>query len=52
MTIFSKKQKNEKKELNTELSNVDKEFSNIIHEIELENSKDLYSGWKEYKKQS
>lgn len=29
------------------LSNVDKEFSNIIHKIELEEKIDLYGGWKE-----
>jgi hypothetical protein len=38
-----------KEELVTELSNIDKEFSNIIHIIELEGSKDLYHGWLEYK---
>lgn len=40
--------KQRKSEILTELSNLDKEFVNIIHEIELEKSKDLYGGWKEY----
>lgn len=36
-----------KDELNKALSNVDKEFINLVHEIELEGRVDLYSGWKE-----
>lgn len=42
--------KERKAELLSELSNVDKEFSNIIHEIELEGRIDLYGGWKERNK--
>lgn len=34
-----------KEELITELSKVDREFSNIIHKIEFENKIDLYGGW-------
>ena len=36
-------------ELNRELSNVDKQFSNLIHEIEFEGKIDMYGGWKERK---
>ena len=36
-------------ELISALDNVDKEFLNILHAIELEKSKDMYSGWQEYK---
>lgn len=36
-----------KEELNKILSEVDKDFSNIIHEIEFEGKVDLYKGWKE-----
>lgn len=36
-----------KEELNTMLSNIDKEFSNLIHDIEFEGNIDLYGGWKE-----
>lgn len=39
-----------KDELNLELSNVDKQFSNMIHEIEFEGCVDLYGGWKERNK--
>lgn len=38
-----------KDELVENLSNADKEFSNIIHKIELEKPKDLYQGWLLYK---
>lgn len=38
---------NRKNELNIMLSNIDKEFINLVHEIELEGKVDLYSGWKE-----
>lgn len=38
-----------RKDLIESLSNTDKEFSNIIHKIELEKSKDLYHGWLLYK---
>ncbi len=38
-----------KDELVESLSNADKEFSNIIHRIELEKPKDLYHGWLLYK---
>lgn len=36
-----------KEELLTDLSNIDKEFSNIIHKIEFESKIDLYGGWLE-----
>lgn len=36
-----------KEELYKLLSDVDKEFTNIVHEIEFEDAVDLYSGWKE-----
>lgn len=39
-----------KEELNTELSRLDKELSDILHKIEFENPKDLYRGWLVYKK--
>lgn len=39
-----------KEELIKELSNVDKQFSNLVHEIEFEDKVDLYSGWKERNK--
>ncbi len=39
-----------KDELNKELSNVDKQFVNLIHEIEFEGKVDLYRGWQERKK--
>lgn len=39
-----------KEELNKELSNIDKEFINIIHQIEFEGKVDLYRGWKERNK--
>lgn len=32
-------------ELSQELSKIDKQFSNLIHEIELEGRVDLYGGW-------
>lgn len=38
------------KELYIELSNVDKAFSNIIHEIEFKKSIDLYGAWLVWKK--
>ena len=34
-------------ELNRELSNVDKQFVNLVHEIEFEGKVDLYGGWQE-----
>lgn len=34
-------------ELNKELSDIDKAFSNIVHEIELEDKIDMYRAWKE-----
>lgn len=34
-------------ELNKALSEIDKEFVNIIHEIEFEGKIDLYGGWQE-----
>ena len=39
-----------KEELNKELSNIDKQFSNLVHEIEFEGKIDLYGGWKERNK--
>lgn len=36
-----------KEELNKELSDIDKAFSNIVHKIELEDKIDMYSAWKE-----
>ena len=42
-----KEARKRKEELIAELSNVDKEISNIIHQIELEDSVDLYRGWLE-----
>ena len=36
-----------KDELNKALSEIDKEFINIIHEIEFEGKIDLYGGWRE-----
>ena len=39
-----------KDELNKELSNIDKQFSNLIHEIEFEGKVDLYGGWQERNK--
>ena len=41
--------KKRKEELNTMMSNVDKEITNILHKIELEKSKDMYGGWLAYK---
>lgn len=37
-------------ELIQELHKVDKEFLDILHIIEIEKSKDMYSGWLEYKR--
>lgn len=42
-----KEARERKEELISELSSVDKEISNIIHQIELEDSVDLYRGWLE-----
>lgn len=42
-----KEARQRKEELYRLLSDVDKEFTNIVHEIEFEDSVDLYSGWKE-----
>lgn len=39
-----------KDELIKELSNIDKQFSNLIHEIEFEEKVDLYCGWQERNK--
>lgn len=41
--------KQRENELIAILNNVDNEFLNILHSIELEKSKDMYSGWKQYK---
>lgn len=40
----------ERDELESKLSNIDKEISNILHSIELEKSKNAYQGYLEYKK--
>lgn len=45
-----KEAKNRKEELNKALSEIDKEFINIIHEIEFEGKIDLYGGWQERNK--
>lgn len=45
-----KEAKKRKDELNKELSNIDKQFSNLVHEIEFEGKVDLYGGWKERNK--
>ena len=37
--------KERKVELQIELSNIDKEFSNLVHKIEFEEKIDLYGGW-------
>ena len=37
--------KERKAELQIELSNIDKEFSNLVHKIEFEEKIDLYGGW-------
>ncbi len=42
--------KQREKELIEELNNCDKGLLDILHSIELEGSKDMYGGWKEYKK--
>lgn len=42
-----KEARQRKEELYKLLSDVDKEFTNIVHEIEFEDAVDLYSGWKE-----
>lgn len=42
-----KEAKKRKDELNKALSEIDKEFINIIHEIEFEGKIDLYGGWQE-----
>lgn len=39
-----------KDELIRELSNIDKQFSNLVHEIEFEGKIDLYGGWQERNK--
>lgn len=41
--------KNREKELIATLENVDKEFLNILHSIEMEKPKDMYGGWQQYK---
>lgn len=45
-----KEAKKRKEELNRELSNIDKQFSNLVHEIEFEGNIDLYGGWIERNK--
>ena len=47
--IFNEARQREN-ELISELHKIDHEFLDILHTIELENSKDLYGGWKEYKR--
>ena len=39
-----------KEELKVRQSELDKELSDLLHIIEIEKSKDLYNGWKVYKK--
>lgn len=41
--------KQRESQLISALDNVDKEFLNILHSIELEKSKDMYGGWQQYK---
>lgn len=41
--------KNREKELILALENVDKEFLDILHSIEIEKPKDMYGGWQQYK---
>lgn len=42
-----KEARQRKEELYKLLSDVDKEFTNIVHEIEFEDAVDLYGGWQE-----
>lgn len=42
--------KHRENQLLAELDTIDKEFLDILHIIEMEKSKDLYGGWKEYKR--
>lgn len=42
--------KKRKEYLLVELEKMDKELLDILHIVEMENSKDLYGGWKEYKR--
>ena len=42
--------KERKKELRKQLSNVDKQFCDLVHEIEFEGKIDLYGGWLERNK--
>lgn len=46
--IFNEAKEREK-ELITALENIDKELLDILHIIEIEKSKDMFSGWKLYK---
>ena len=39
-----------KEELYRELTNIDRQFSNLVHQIELEGKVDLYGGWLERNK--
>ena len=39
-----------KDELHRELTNIDRQFSNLVHQIELEGKVDLYGGWIERNK--
>ena len=41
--------KNREKELIVALENIDKEFLDILHSIEIEKPKDMYGGWQQYK---
>lgn len=45
-----KEAKKRKDELNKALSNVEKEFVNLMHELEFEGKIDLYGGWQERNK--
>lgn len=40
-----KEAKRRKEELCHELTNIDRQFSNLVHQIELEGKVDLYGGW-------
>lgn len=42
--------KHRENQLLAELDTIDKEFLDILHIIEMEKPKDLYGGWKEYKR--
>lgn len=41
--------KSRQNQLVKDLSNIDKRISDVLHKVEIENSKDLYHGWLLYK---